>query len=134
MAKRGRKPSKNRGTRAKAKAKTKTMDKNIAVVVIIMISILLGVLIYGKAGYIGEHLSVILGGIFGWIKLIIPVGTFGIAIAYACDKKELLSSKIFQYIIFLLCICVILSVSQITKEMLDITKPISEVLSSAYEL
>ena len=129
MAKRGRKPSNKR-----SRAKSKNIDKNISVVVMIMISILLGVLIYQKTGYIGEHLSPILGGIIGWIKFIIPIGTFIIAIAYACDKKELLSSKIFQYIVFLLCICVVLSVYQITEGNIDIKDDISKIISDAYEL
>ena len=129
MAKRGRKPSNKR-----SRAKSKNIDKNISVVVMIMISILLGVLIYQKTGYIGEHLSPILGGIIGWIKFIIPIGTFIIAIAYACDKKEFLSSKIFQYIVFLLCICVVLSVYQITEGNIDIKDDISKIISDAYEL
>ena len=45
-----------------------------------LISILLAILIYTKSGYIGEHLSPILGGIMGAIKYIIPIGMLFIAI------------------------------------------------------
>ena len=58
------------------------------VVALIIASILLGVLIYTKAGYIGETLSPVLGGIMGWIKYIIPAGTFAVAIFLACDEDK----------------------------------------------
>ena len=58
-------------------------------------------IIYGKTGYIGEHLSPILGGIMGWIKFLIPIGTFVIAIAIASDRKDLMSTKLFELIVFL---------------------------------
>ena len=72
MAKRGRKAK-----------KTNKIDINVAVVFMLLISILLAILIYTKSGYIGEHLSPILGGIMGAIKFIIPIGTFLIA-----DRKS----------------------------------------------
>ena len=63
----------SRGKRSKKKNKT---ILNIQVVALIVASILLGILIYTKSGYIGENLSPILGGIMGWIKYIIPVRNF----------------------------------------------------------
>jgi len=62
------------------RSKKKSNKLDLQVVTLIIASILLGVLIYTNSGYIGEHLSPILGGIMGWIKYIIPVGTFAIAI------------------------------------------------------
>ena len=76
MAKRGR----------KKKAK---VSIDVAVVVMILVSILLAVLIYTKSGFLGEHLSPALGGIMGFIKYIIPVGTFAIAIYLAYDKDNI---------------------------------------------
>ena len=55
------------------KAKKSKLDINVAVVFMFLISILLAILIYTKSGYIGEHLSPILGGIMGAIKYIIPI-------------------------------------------------------------
>ena len=61
----------------KGRRKKKTIDINVAVVILVIISVLLFVLIYLlKSGYIGEHLSPMLGGIMGFIKYIIPIGTF----------------------------------------------------------
>ena len=100
MAKRGRRAKKNR------------IDINVAVVFMLLISILLAILIYTKSGYIGEHLSPILGGIMGAIKYIIPIGTFLIAIYMTTEDKEYLISKLIQYAIFLVCIATMLSVFQ----------------------
>ena len=122
MAKRGR------------RAKKDKIDVNVAVVGMLLISILLAILIYTKSGYIGEHLSPILGGIMGSIKYIIPVGTFLIAIYMASEDKEYLISKLIQYGIFLVSIATILSVFQFSKGNLDITDEFSEVVEKGYEL
>ena len=60
MAKRGRK-------------KQKKISIEVAVVSLIIISVLLGVLIYMKSGFIGEHLSTMLGGLMGIIKNILDI-------------------------------------------------------------
>ena len=128
MAKRGRKPTKRQASKRRAS------DKNVQVVVMMVISILLAVLIYGKTGSIGKNLSPILGGIMGWIKFIIPIGMFIISIAFACDKKELLGSKVIELLIFTVCICTILSVYQISNQSLNIKDSMSKILSDSYNL
>ena len=121
MAKRGRKPgSKNK------KSSNTNASKNIYVVVLIILSILLAVLIYGKTGYIGEHLSPILGGIVGWIEFVIPIGVFVIAISMACDKKELMSTKLIELLVFLVCISAILSIYQISENVINLKDDFSE--------
>ena len=132
-AKRGRKPStkkKQNNTRKKAVAP----DRNISVVIMIMISILLGILIYQKTGYIGQHLSPILGGVLGWIKYIIPIGVFVLAISYACDKNNMLGSKVFEFVIFIICICAILSTYQISEQNISLKQDISKSISESYKL
>lgn len=90
------------------------MNADIAIVVMIVISILLAVLIYTESGYIGEYLSPMLGGICGFMKYIIPVGTFAIAIYLVYDDKEYFTSKLIQYGGVLLCIAAVLSIYQIS--------------------
>ena len=127
MAKRGRKPgSKNK--------KNNCVNKNIQVVMLIILSILLAVLIYGKTGYIGETLSPILGGIIGWIEFIIPIGMFVIAISLACDKKDFVSVKIFQLLIFLMCISAIFSIYQISENIINLKDDLSDNIKIAYNL
>ena len=119
-----------KGRRSKKKNKSKL---DIQVVTLIIASILLAVLIYAKTGYIGETLSPILGGIMGWIKYVIPIGTFAIAIFLACDEdKENFMKKIMQYAVLLLCITIIMTVVQVAEGKLDITKDFEDVVMEAY--
>ena len=120
-----------RGRRSKKKNR-KTLD--LQVVSLIIISILLAILIYTKAGYIGETLSPVLGGIMGWIKYIIPVGTFAIAVFLACDEdKENFMKKILQYTVFLLCITTIITVIQISQGKLSMSEGFEKSVEEAYE-
>ena len=121
----------SRGRRSKKKNR-KTLD--LQVVSLTIISILLAILIYTKAGYIGETLSPVLGGIMGWIKYIIPVGTFAIAVFLACDEdKENFMKKILQYAVFLLCITTIITVIQISQGKLDMSEGFEKAVEEAYE-
>ena len=120
-----------RGRRSKKKNRN-TLD--LQVVSLIIISILLAILIYTKAGYIGETLSPVLGGIMGWIKYIIPVGTFAIAVFLACDEdKENFMKKILQYAVFLLCITTIITVIQISQGKLSMSEGFEKSVEEAYE-
>lgn len=107
---------------------------DLAVVSMIIISILLAVLIYTSSGYIGKTLSPLLGGIMGWMKYILPIGTLAIAINLACEKKETLSPKLVQYGIFLACIAVIMCIYQISTGNIDMNKDFGNVLNQAYNL
>lgn len=121
----------SRGKRSKKKNRTML---DLQVVTLIVLSILLAILIYTKAGYIGETLSPILGGIMGWIKYIIPIGTFAIAIFLACDEdKDNFIKKILQYAVFLLCITTIITVIQISQGKLIITNGFEKAVEQAYE-
>lgn len=117
-----------------AKRKQKKIDIDLAVVTMIIISILLMILIYTNAGYIGQHLSPMLGGIMGWMKYILPIGTFAIAIHLACEKKEELTPKLMQYGIFLLCIAVIMCTYQISKNNINGNAEFGTILKQAYSL
>lgn len=123
-----------KGKRAKSRKKQKKIDIDLAVVGMIVISILLMVLIYTNSGYIGQHLSPMLGGLMGWMKYILPIGTFAIAIYLACETKDYLSPKLVQYAIFLLCIAVIMTTYQISKGNIDINEEFGKVVSEAYKL
>lgn len=120
----------SRGKRSKKKNRTML---DLQVVTLIIASILLTILIYTKAGYIGQTLSPILGGIMGWIKYIIPVGTFAIAIFLACDEdKDNFMKKILQYAVFLLCITTIITVIQISQGKLSTADGFEEAIKQAY--
>ena len=122
MARRGRK-------------KQQKVNLDIAVVGTIIAAILLAVLIYTNSGFLGEHLSPVLGGIMGFIKYIIPIGIFAIGVSLACNKdKEYLSHKLIQYTVFLICIAVVMSVYQISIGHIVLSDDISDVAKQAYYL
>ena len=79
MAKRGRK---------RKYTKRKKVSIDVAIVSMILASIIFGILIYMKTGFIGEYLSPVLGGIMGAIKYVLPIGIFAIAIYIACNKEK----------------------------------------------
>ena len=86
MAKRGRK-------KKKTVKKTQQINQNVVVAIMIIASILLAVLIYTKSGIIGEHLSPFLGGIMGYVKYILPIGIFVLAIYIAYQGETSWSKK-----------------------------------------
>ena len=100
MAKRGRK-------------KKKQININVVVAVMIIASILLAVLIYTNSGFIGEHLSPFLGGIMGYVKYILPIGVFILAIYIAYQGETSWSKKIVHFSVLLLCIAIIMNVYEI---------------------
>ena len=120
--------------RKSKKSKKNKIDINIAVVFMILISILLAILIYTKSGYIGEHLSPILGGIMGGIKYIVPIGMFLIAIYMTYEDRDYLFSKLLQYGIFLLCIATVLSVVQVSNGNINIKNDFSQIVKDGYYL
>ena len=119
----------------KKKNSIKQETPNFGVITIIIFSILLTVLIYAESGYIGMVLSDFLGGMFGMIKYVLPIGSFAVAVKMACkDDDGYLSSKIFQYTLFLIFVAVILSVYQIYNGSINIDQNISEIIKDAYQL
>ena len=135
-AKRAKTTRKTSGSRnnTRTRKKKNNIDKNLLVVIMIIVSLLLAVLIYAQSGWMGEHLSPMLGGIMGWIKYIIPVGTLFIAIKIATDDKEYLSKKMINYVIFLVCIASVMIIVEINKGNLSMAVPSSAFLEDAYEL
>ena len=122
MAKRGRK-------------KKKQVNINVVIAVMIIASILLAVLIYTNSGFIGEHLSPFLGGIMGYVKYILPVGVFAMAIYIAYQGEASWSRKIVQFSVLLLCFSIIMNVYEIYQKEVQIEgKSMQEIISQFYEL
>ena len=117
------------------KKKNPKTTQDFGVAITIIISILISVLIYAESGYIGILLSDFLGGMFGIIKYVLPIGSFAVAIKMACkDDDGYLSSKIFQYTLLLIFISVILSVYEIYNGAINIEQNFSEIVKDAYQL
>ena len=118
--------------RKKAKRVKQKHNKDLQVVSLLMLSILSAILIYVKSGYIGEHLSPMLGGVIGWIKYIVPIGIFSIAINVACEKdKQYMTTKLMQYFILLTCISVAITVFKGNIDVVNME--FEEAVSFAYQ-
>ena len=84
---------------------------DIQVVILFLISIVLGILIYGKPGYIGQNIIPHLEYAIGWIEYIVPVAIFAAAVNLACEQdKRTVTTKLIQYLILTFAIAVILTV------------------------
>ncbi len=116
------------------KSKKKASKLDLAVVIIIMLSILLAVLIYTKSGVVGVKLNEILGGMFGVMQYVLPIGSFAIGIKLATEERDTLISKLIQYVIFIVSLSVLFSVIQISSGELQSAKELSEVVKDAYYL
>lgn len=122
MAKRGRK-------------KKKTTNINVIVAVMIIASIVLAVLIYTNSGFIGETLSPFLGGIMGYVKYILPVGVFAMAIYIAYQGENNWGGKIVQFSLLLLAVSIIMNVYEISNGKIIIEeKEFQDVLAQSYNL
>lgn len=116
------------------KKKSQVMRKDIIVVILLVLSVLFAILIYGSAGTIGKTINPILGGLIGYIKYILPLATFAVAIYIACDDKRYIVSKLVQCAVFLICIAVILTTYQISKGNITVENGFSNSLKESYEL
>ncbi len=119
-----------------SRKKKSRQDAYIHAIVIMIISLLLAVLIYIQSGYIGEHLSPMLGGIMGWIKYLVPIGTFIIGITLIKEEREFVMPKIVQFLIIILCVCAFMTSLQLSgdNKVLDINSDFSSIVNKAYDL
>lgn len=105
--------------RRKSKKKNKVASIDLEVVILIISSIISAILIYGNQGNIGQSLSSFLGGVIGWIKYLVPVALFLMAIYLVCEDKEYMLKKFLQIVLILTCIAIIMSIIGMPKEKLS---------------
>ena len=117
----------------KTKGKSKTQDAYVQAIIVIIFSILFAVLIYGQTGSFGRSLSEMLGGLMGWIKYIVPVGTFIVGIILTKEQKEFVIPKIAQFIVIILCISALMGLIQISSKELNIDDNFSDIIGIAYD-
>ncbi len=119
----------------KRKEKELQRKLNTTVMIIIVVSIVLAILIYSKSGYLGKTLSPALGGVFGYIKYLIPVGLLcmGLYIAHERDTKYY-STKLIMFLVLLVLVDVVLSCYQASTGNIDINDSLESALSRSYDL
>ena len=111
------------------------INNEVAIVILIFAGILSGALIYLKSGVIGQNLSNFLGGVFGIVKFILPIGFIAVAISLIQNKKDYVTAKLIHYAIIMSCVCTILSIYEvaITKS-LYMNQTLQNVLEKGYYL
>jgi len=124
--------AKTKKSTGKRKKKVKK-DAYVQAICVMIFSLLLAVLIYGQTGSFGKGLSATLGGIMGWIKYIVPIGTFIVGIVLIKEQKELVIPKLIQFGIIILCISGTMSLVQISNKELNKSADFGEAVNSAYE-
>ena len=119
----------------KRKEKELQRKLNTTVMIIIVVSILLAILIYTKSGYLGKTLSPALGGVFGYIKYLIPVGLLCMALYIAHERDtKYYSKKLIMFLIILVLVDVVLTCYQVSSGNIDVNGSLESALSRAYDL
>ena len=118
---------------AKRRRKKKRDNANISIITMVIFSVLLGVLIYNQSGIMGQQISSILSGVMGFIKYIVPIGTFLIAIYKLCNKKEDAYIKLFQYALLLVCVAIFMHIVYLPKDVEQFSNGFLDTVTRAYE-
>lgn len=118
---------------AKRGRKKKRDNANISIITMVIFSVLLGVLIYNQSGIMGQQISSILSGVMGFIKYIVPIGTFLIAIYKLCNKKEDAYIKLFQYALLLICVAIFMHIVYLPKDVEQFSNGFLDTVTRAYE-
>ena len=111
---------------AKRGRKKKRDNANISIITMVIFSVLLGVLIYNQSGIMGQQISSILSGVMGFIKYIVPIGTFLIAI-----YKSYI--KLFQYALLLVCVAIFMHIVYLPKDVEQFSNGFLDTVTRAYE-
>lgn len=119
--------------RSKKKSKNKVANIDLEVIILIISSIISAILIYGDQGDVGHTLNSFLGGIIGWIKYLVPMALFLMAIYLVCEDKEYMGKKFLQILVILTCIAIIMTIIQMPKETLK-NGEYWDVVTSGYKL
>ena len=122
---------------AKKRKRRKTKNKSkidITVISIFLLSIILSILIYLQTGYIGDHLSPVLGGLISFIKYILPIGIFILGIILISEDKDYYLSKFVQFTFCIVCINAVMTIFCFNDNQLSLDGPFSNIIEDAYNL
>ena len=107
---------------------------DLVFIILIILSVVAGIIIYLKSGYIGEVISPIIGGAIGLVKYILPPGIFLLAIVATIDEKKAYTTRITQFIIIIIALCAMLIIFEISKENFKTNEHLSEIIKNAYNM
>lgn len=117
-----------------APKKSFTLSPEMTIIIMLIVGIMLGVLIYTGTGQIGSFLSPVLGGLIGIIKYVIPVGIVISALSLMKEDSDYVTTKITQFTLFIVCICVAMHIQQFSKLHIANNITFEEIVKEAYNL
>lgn len=126
--------AKRRKKKAAVSKKKTSLSPEMVIIIMLIVGIMLGVLIYTGAGQIGAFLSPLFGGLLGVIKYIIPVGIVVTALSLMKEDSDYVTTKLTQFIIFVVCVSVVMHVHQFSKATIAGNVTFEEIVSEAYNL
>ena len=118
----------------KPSKKSFSVSPEMMIIIMLIVGIMSGVLIYTGAGQVGAILSPVLGGLVGIIKYVIPIGIIVMALSLIKEDSEYVSTKVIQFLIFIVCVSVVMHVNQFSKLNLAGNATFEEVVNEAYKL
>lgn len=74
-----------------------------------------------------------LGGLMGWIKYLVPVGTFAVGIILTKEQREFVMPKVIQYLVIVLCVCGLMGLIQLSNRQLNINDDFGDIISESYD-
>ena len=116
------------------KKKNNELKIDIEIILILIISILLGIFVFTESGIVGKTISQILGGLISWVKYILPIGFFIMAIYLFFNKKYGIKGKLIFYLIILLLFTTILATSEFSNGQFVGSPSFVETLQNSYDL
>lgn len=114
--------------------KSFNISPEMMIIIMIIVGIMSGVLIYTGAGQVGAILSPVLGGLVGIIKYVIPIGIIVMALSLIKEDSEYVSTKVIQFLVFIVCVSVVMHVNQFSKLNMSGNATFEEVVNEAYKL
>ncbi len=127
----------NLGRKKKKKTTAKSISRispEMMIILMFLIGIMLGVIIYTGAGQVGAFLSPLFGGMVGIIKYIIPIGIIITALSLIREDSSYVSTKLTQFIIFIICITAIMHTNQFSNWNMASNVTFEEVVNEAYRI
>ncbi|MGN1330450.1 MAG: DNA translocase FtsK 4TM domain-containing protein [Clostridia bacterium] len=106
----------------------------MAIILMLLIGVMLGVLIYTGAGQVGAFLSPLFGGLVGVIKYVIPIGIIVTALSLIREESSYVTTKLTQFIIFIICITTIMHINQFSKMNIASNATFEEIVNEAYKI
>ena len=125
---------KRKSTRRSTKKKVNSLSPEMVIIIMILIGILLGVIIYTGAGQVGKIMNPVFGGLVGIIKYVIPIGVVLTGISLMRENSNYVTTKVTQFIVFIVCITVVMHVNQVSKSNIASNATFEEIVNEAYKL